>query len=308
MVTARWEAEGVSSFEFASPDGAELPRWEPGAHLDVHLPSGTVRQYSLCGDQAVRDRYRIAVLELPDGRGGSVEAHRELRPGRIIRIGLPRSNFALVDADRYLFVAGGIGITPILPMIREVAGRGIKWQLVYGAKSMAHFAFTDELSDGTVRLVPHDTEGLIDLDSLIEHSAGAVVYCCGPASLTDSLIERMARAGRSDDLHLERFGAATTTTGTRTDADGSFEIELARSDMVLTVRADQSVLEAVRDAGVEHPSSCEMGFCGTCETVVLSGDVDHRDDLLTPEERASCASMLICVSRAKGCGRLVLDI
>jgi ferredoxin len=206
-------------------------------------------------------------------------------------------------------VAGGIGITPILPMVREVVARGIKWELVYGAKSAAHFAFTDELIDGTVHLVPQDTDGLLDLDTLVDGAAGAVVYCCGPAPLMDALIERMAGAGRGDELYLERFSAATPTAPAATeDGDGAFEIELARSDMVLSVRPDQSVLDAVREAGVEHPSSCEMGFCGTCETTVLSGDVDHRDDLFTPAERASCASLLICVSRAKGCGRLVLDI
>jgi ferredoxin-NADP reductase len=306
VVTARWEAESVTSFEFAAPDGAELPSWEPGAHIDVHLPSGAIRQYSLCGDPAERDRYRIAVLELPHGRGGSVEAHRELRPGQTVQISLPRSNFGLVEADRYVFVAGGVGITPILPMIRAVAARGIKWELVYGAKSRRHFAFTDELCDDAVRLVAQDSDGLIDLDEVVAGASGAAVYCCGPAPLMDALADRMARTGRSADLHLERFSAAAPAV--ETDSDGAFELELARSGMVLSVGPGQSVLEAVRAAGVDHPSSCEMGFCGTCETRVLEGEVDHRDDLFTEEERASCTSMLVCVSRAKGCGRLVLDI
>lgn len=303
VLTARWEAESVTSFEFVSPDGAELPSWEPGAHIDVHLPSGTTRQYSLCGDPADRSRYRIAVLELPDGRGGSVEAHRELRPGQTIQIGHPRSNFALVEADRYVFVAGGIGITPILPMIREVAARGIKWELVYGARSDKHFAFTDELDTDTVQF----TTGLIALDTLVDRADGAAVFCCGPAPLMDDLIEKMEAAGRGDQLHLERFAAAPVAVA-ETGDDGEFELELARSAMVISVQPDQSVLEAVREAGVDHPSSCEMGFCGTCETPVLSGEVDHRDDLFTEAERATCASMLICVSRSKGCGRLVLDI
>jgi len=307
VIAARWEAESVTSFEFACPDGSDLPSWEPGAHVDVHLPSGKVRQYSLCGDPAQRDRYRIAVLELPDGRGGSVEAHHELRPGRIIDIGVPRSNFALTDADRYVFVAGGIGITPILPMIREVARRGIKWELVYGAKSDAHFAFTGELDTDSVRVVAQDTDGLIDLDAVVASAAGAAVYCCGPAPLMDSLIERMEAAGRGDDLHIERFSTAPVAAADTAD-DGEFEIELARCELVVSVRPDQSVLEAVREAGVDHPSSCEMGFCGTCETPLISGDVDHCDDLFTEEERATSASMLICVSRSKGCSRLVLDI
>jgi len=307
VVAARWEAEKVTSFEFASHDGTELPSWEAGAHIDVHLPSGTVRQYSLCGDPAERTRYRIAVLELPDGRGGSVEAHRELRPGQIIEIGMPRSNFALIDADRYVFVAGGIGITPILPMVREVTARGIKWELRYGAKSLKHFAFAGELASDSTHLVAQDTDGLIDLDAVVTDSAGAAVYCCGPAPLMDALVERMGAVGRGDDLYLERFGAAPAASAVTTDV-GAFEVELARSEMVISVQPDQSVLEAVREAGVDHPSSCEMGFCGTCETPVVSGDVDHRDDLFTEAERATCASMLICVSRSKGCSRLVLDI
>jgi ferredoxin-NADP reductase len=269
VIAARWEAESVTSFEFACPDGSDLPSWEPGAHVDVHLPSGKVRQYSLCGDPAQRDRYRIAVLELPDGRGGSVEAHHELRPGRIIDIGVPRSNFALTDADRYVFVAGGIGITPILPMIREVARRGIKWELVYGAKSDAHFAFTGELDTDSVRVVAQDTDGLIDLDAVVASAAGAAVYCCGPAPLMDSLIERMEAAGRGDDLHIERFSTAPVAAADTAD-DGEFEIELARCELVVSVRPDQSVLEAVREAGVDHPSSCEMGSQAMSTTAMTS--------------------------------------
>lgn len=306
VVAARWEAERVTSFELASRDGADLPAWEAGAHLDLHLPSGAIRQYSLCGDPADRDRYRIAVLELPEGRGGSVEAHRVLRPGQLVQVGMPRSNFTLVDADRYIFVAGGIGITPILPMIRDVTARGVKWELWYGAKSRDHFAFSRELGQDTVHLVAQDTDGLIDLDDLVSGASGAAVYCCGPALLMDTLLEHMTRAGRSADLHLERFSAAVVAPPEA--ADGDFEVELARSGMALTVRAEESALEAVRGAGIEHPSSCEMGFCGTCETRVLSGEVDHRDDLYTDEEKATGAAMLICVSRAKGCSRLVLDL
>ncbi|MFC9552965.1 PDR/VanB family oxidoreductase [Rhodococcus sp. NPDC056960] len=303
VVAARWEAESITSYEFARADGGELPAWVPGAHVDVHLPSGTVRQYSLCGDPADTSRYRIAVLELPSGRGGSVEVHRELRPGRPIRIGLPRSNFALADAERYVFVAGGIGITPMLPMIREVQRRGRTWELVYGARTAEHFAFVSELDASAVRLVPQDTDGHLDLASVVESSSGAAVFCCGPTPLMDALVERMSQAGRAGDLHLERFAAAAPAV----ESGGEFEVELARSEKVVSVRPDQTVLEAVRDAGVDHPSSCEMGICGSCEVKVLGGDVDHRDDLLTESERAQCNSMMICVSRARG-ARLVLDL
>jgi hypothetical protein len=148
VVAAHWEAKSITSYEFARADGGELPAWEPGAHVDVHLPSGMVRQYSLCGDPADSTRYRIAVLELPAGRGGSVEVHRELRPGRVIEIGLPRSSFILAEADRYVFVAGGIGITLMLPMIREVQRRGGAWELVYGARTAEHFAFVSVSHNG----------------------------------------------------------------------------------------------------------------------------------------------------------------
>ncbi|MFV9452664.1 PDR/VanB family oxidoreductase [Rhodococcus sp. NM-2] len=303
VVVARWEAESVTSYEFARADGGELPAWEPGAHVDVHLPSGTVRQYSLCGDPADSTRYRIAVLELPAGRGGSVEVHRELRPGRLIEVGRPRSNFALTEADRYVFVAGGIGVTPMLPMIREVQRRGETWELVYGARTAEHFAFVNELDASAVQLVPQDTSGHLDLEAIVASSAGAAVYCCGPTPLMDALVERMSKAGRADDLYLERFAASAPTVASSCE----FEVELARSEKVVPVRPDQTVLEAVRDAGIDHPSSCEMGICGSCEVKVLGGDVDHRDDLLTETERAQCNSMMICVSRARG-DRLVLDL
>ncbi|WP_125612705.1 PDR/VanB family oxidoreductase [Specibacter cremeus] len=323
VLAARREAEAVTSFEFARPGGGLLPAWAPGAHIDVHLPSGTVRQYSLCGDPADTGTYRIAVLELPAGRGGSVEAHRELRPGQTLRIGLPRENFGLAEAERYVFMAGGIGITPLLPMIREVARRGRPWRLVYGARSADHFAFLPELHgiDGasgraSVELVAQDTDGHPDLAAIVAGSDGAAVYCCGPGGLMDALADQMDRAGRLPDLHLERFAPAAPAVRSNDDggsgsgasvADGAFQVELGRSGLVVDVAAGVTILEAVRAAGVDHPSSCEMGFCGTCEAKVISGEVDHRDDLLTEQERAAGTCMMLCVSRAK-CARLVLDL
>ncbi|AQA06575.1 oxidoreductase [Mycobacterium sp. MS1601] len=305
VTATRWEAHRVTSFELAPVDGQNLPPWSPGAHIDVRLPSGTVRQYSLCGDLANRQAYRIAVLELPQGRGGSLEVHRELRAGTVLTIGAPRSNFALVDADRYVFVAGGIGITPLLPMIQHVAERGIKWELFYGARSREHFAFLGRLGNDSVHLVAQDTDGLIDLEQVVAESVGAALYCCGPRPLMDALSARMLREHRTADLHIEHFGATAVPSGDV--AQDGFDLELARSGVVVTVPAGQSVLEAVRGAGVDHPSSCEMGFCGTCEARVLSGAVDHRDELLTEEEKARGTTMLICVSRAAG-ERLALDI
>ncbi|CUR58002.1 Oxidoreductase [metagenome] len=310
VMAARWQAEGVTSYELACPSGRPLPPWAPGAHIDVHLPSGKVRQYSLCGDPADTSRYRVAVLELLEGRGGSVEVHRELRPGVSVAVGLPREDFALVDAERYVFVAGGIGITPILAMVRECERRGKPWELVYGARTPQHFAFTGELVSlgaDRIRFLAADVDGRPDLAAIVKDSEGAAVFCCGPSGLMDALSAEMADAGRSGDLHLERFAPATPGAGSDLDGGDGFEVELARSAVLLPVSADQSILDAIRGAGIEHPSSCEMGFCGTCETAVLEGVVDHRDDLLTAEERAVGDTMMVCVSRAK-CRRLVLDL
>ncbi|WP_263997304.1 PDR/VanB family oxidoreductase [Mycobacterium yunnanensis] len=295
---------GVTSYELSDPDGVALPGWSPGAHIDVHLPSGMVRQYSLCGDVADRTHYRIAVLELPTGRGGSAEAHRELRPGAIVATSMPRSAFTLVEADRYLFVAGGIGITPILPMIREVDRAGLPWELTYCARSVRHFSFVEELhalGPDRVRFLAEDVDGRPDLGALARGSHGAAVFCCGPAGLMDGLTAHMRVAGR-DDVHLERFTPPSAATGL-----GGFAVELARSGIVLEVPDDRTVLEAVRAIGVDVDSSCEMGMCGTCETKVLEGTVDHRDELLTEAEKAAGTTMLICVSRA-ACPKLVLDL
>jgi ferredoxin-NADP reductase len=300
-------ATGIRSFELASQDGLPLPDWMPGAHIDLHLPSGTIRQYSLCGEPGT-DRYRIAVLELPAGRGGSVEAHRDLREGVLVEVGAPRNEFRLAEAPAYVFVAGGIGITPILAMIREVARAGKPWRLVYGARTAAHFAFTDELDRlatetwGIVEYIAQDVHGHPDLPALVRDSAGQGVYCCGPAPLMDALHAEMVSQGRAGQLVIERFTPAAQAPA---DDGGSFEVELVESGLTVTVGPDQSILEAVRGAGVDAPSSCEMGICGTCETRVVSGDVDHRDSLLTQDERDAGDVMMICVSRA-ACAKLVL--
>ncbi|MFF1831337.1 PDR/VanB family oxidoreductase [Paenarthrobacter sp. NPDC058040] len=311
VIASRREAESVTSFELRRPDEGPLPAWAPGAHIDVHLPSGTIRQYSLCGDPGNTTSYRIAVLELPQGRGGSVEVHRELRPGRTITIGAPRDNFSLTEAEHYVFVAGGIGITPLLPMIHEVHRRGVPWKLVYGARSLEHFAFLTELASldpESVELHSQDTNGHPDLGAIVEASHGALVYTCGPSGLMDALTEHMERAGRLHELRLERFApAAPAAPAAAEETSGAFDLELKRSGLTVGVQADQTVLEAVRAAGVNHPSSCEMGFCGTCEVKVLCGTIDHRDDLLTEDERSQGDMMMICVSRSKS-PTLVLDI
>lgn len=297
-----WEAEGVLSVELIHPDGKPLPAWTPGAHLDVHA-GGQVRQYSLCGDPHTPDVYRVGVLNEPASRGGSRFVHTQLRPGQQITVSEPRNHFVLEDAPSYVFVAGGIGITPLLAMAREAARRGAEWRMVYGGRSRASMAFTGELDalGGDVTLVPQDEHGHIDLDSVLaELPAGALVYSCGPEPLLAAVEQRCPE----DRLRLERFAAPTVE---RTREEETFEVECRTSGTTLTVGAGTSVLEAAEAAGLTVDNSCRDGICGSCETRVLEGTPDHRDFLLSEAERAAGASMMICVSRCAS-GRLVLDL
>ncbi|MFD9005583.1 PDR/VanB family oxidoreductase [Streptomyces sp. NPDC059582] len=300
-------AEGVVRLRL---EGRRLPRWEPGAHLDLVLPSGLVRQYSLCGDPADTSSYTVAVRLAEDGRGGSREVHTAVRVGTELEVRGPRNRFALVEAESYVFVAGGIGITPVLPMLRALPP-GARWRLLYGGRTRASMPFLTEIGeigaiggDGgpvgpdRVTLVSEDEDGLPDLDALFaDVPAGAAVYCCGPQGLMEAVAARLP-AGAT--LHLERFAP-----GGSTDGDGPFELELRRSGRTLTVPADSTVLAAVRAELPGTAYSCEQGFCGTCQQRVLAGEIDHRDELLTDAERAD--SMLICVSRARS-ERIVLDL
>ncbi|WP_428836730.1 PDR/VanB family oxidoreductase [Streptomyces labedae] len=294
-------ADGVVTVELAAADGAPLPAWEPGAHVDLVLPSGLVRPYSLCGDPADRDTYRIGVLHVPDGRGGSAQVH-SLREGQRIAMRGPRNRFPLVLADHYLFIAGGIGITPILPMVRAVTAAGREWRLVYGGRSRATMAFADELLDlggDRVKLVPEDTDGLPDLAAAIADTpSGAAVYACGPELLLAALEKTMATGFADRHLHTERFGAPSRTVQQKPDAE-EFKVELRRSGRVLPVPADRSLLEVIREAVPDAPSSCGEGFCGSCELRVLGGTPDHRDTVLSAGERDRRDVIYPCVSRAR---------
>ncbi|WP_328508900.1 PDR/VanB family oxidoreductase [Streptomyces mirabilis] len=298
-----WEAEGVLSVELTHPDGKPLPAWTPGAHLDVHV-GGQVRQYSLCGDPSVPDVYRIGVLNEPASRGGSRFVHTQLRPGQPVTVSEPRNHFLLEDADAYLFVAGGIGITPLLAMAREATRRGTAWRMVYGGRGRASMAFTSELAalGADLTLVPQDELGHIDLDAaLADLSDGTLVYSCGPEPLLAAVEARCPE----DRLHLERFAAPTVE---RSGDDEEFEVECRTSGVTLTVGAGTSILDAVEGAGIDAPNSCRDGICGSCETRVIEGTPDHRDFLLSEAERATCATMMICVSRCASQSRLVLDL
>jgi ferredoxin-NADP reductase len=299
VVARRDEADGVVGVELALPSGGALPAWTPGAHIDVELPGGLTRQYSLCGDPADVTRWRIGVLREADGRGGSRWIADELAEGATLRIRGPRNHFPLEPADRYVFVAGGIGITPLLPM--AVAATGADWVLHYGGRTRASMAFLGELAGfgGRVRVYPQDEVGPLDLGAILGGPA-ALVYCCGPTGLIDAL-EARCPAGA---LRVERFTAAPVVTE---GPDSAFEVVCERSGVTVTVPPGTSVLGAVEEAGVDVLSSCAEGICGTCETTVLEGEPDHRDSLLTEDEKASGDTMLICVSRCRG-ARLVLDL
>jgi ferredoxin-NADP reductase len=282
--------------------------------VDVHLPAPEgelVRQFSLCSAPEDRARWRIAVLREPVGRGGSRYVHDVLAEGDTLQVRGPRNRFPLEPADAYLFVAGGIGITPLLPMVAEAERRRARWQLTYGGRTMASMAFGAELVDrygSRVRPRPEDRYGLLDLDGLLGAPApGTLVYCCGPEPLLRAVQERCA-GWPQGALHVERFEAAAQPPAAAAGADATtFEVELALSGRTLTVPPELSVLETVEKAGIPVLSSCRAGTCGTCETTVLGGAVEHRDSLLTAEERAADDTMMICVSRAAG-PRLVLEL
>jgi ferredoxin-NADP reductase len=302
-------AERVVSLQLREVGGHELPAWQPGAHIDLIMPSGLVRQYSLCGDPGDALSWRIAVLRESDeqSRGGSRYVHETIERDAVLRIRGPRNHFQLTAAPRYVFVAGGIGITPILPMIAEAEAAGADWRLVYGGRSTDSMAFIDELScyGGRIELWPQDERGLIDLAAAVgDPQEDTLVYCCGPQSLL-AAVETHCVDWPSGSLRVERF-----SSGIANDANlvnRPFDLVLARQDLTVRVSAEQSVLEAVEEHGVRVLSSCRSGMCGTCETPVLGGTPEHRDDVLTREEQERNDCMMICVSRSRG-ETLVLDL
>lgn len=309
VVEMRWEAEGVLSLAFAALDGSPLPAWSPGAHLDLHLPNGLVRQYSMCGTAGDPEQWRIAVLHEAAGRGGSAAVHRLVRPGDIVEVVGPRNDFALVESPSYVFVAGGIGITALLPMLDVAQARGCRWRLVYGGRSRRSMAFVDQLQEryGTsVEVCPQDEVGLLDLDAVLGGPQDdTVVYCCGPEPLLAAVEQICAQRWPAGVLHVERF-AAKPDAG-QGGRDEEFELVLDRSGRSMTVEPGQSVLDALEAAGVYAVSSCRDGVCGTCEVTVISGVPDHRDSVLSDDEQAANDTMMICVGRSRT-PQLVLDL
>lgn len=301
--------ENVVAMTLVSDDGTPLPAWHPGAHLDIHLPSGRIRQYSLCGDPQRRNEYRIAVRRIPDGGGGSIEVHDRLPVGSTVTTSGPRNAFPLSvpgygsPTQRVRFIAGGIGITPILPMLGLAERLGVDWSMIYVGRSADSIPFLEEVRrfGARIEIRTDDVHGLPSADELLgECPDGTTVYACGPADLLTSVRQRLV--GRDNvELHFERFAAAPVVDGS------PFSITVASTGTQVDVSADETLLAALQRAGVTPAYSCQQGFCGTCRTRVLGGVVDHRDTLLTaPEHEAGM--MLICVSRAAAGEQLTLDL
>ena len=299
----RAEAKDIISLELTSPSGGELPPFTPGSHLELHLRNGQIRHYSLLNDPAERHRYVVAVGLATESRGGSRFIHGSLRQGDTLTVVGPRNNFALDErAERFCFVAGGIGITPILSMIRWCIGNGKDWRLVYAARNRTRAAFYEELRALDPERVrfhfndEHDGRHLA-IDELVGSlREGEHLYCCGPDPLMQAV--RQASTSVAWRVHFEWFSPPELPSQETGDAEG-FEVVLRRRGRTLRVADDQSILDALEANGIEAPFSCRAGICRTCETAVCAGTPEHRDYVLSDEERAANNCMMICVSRAR---------
>lgn len=309
MITNRDpEADDVVSLTLRRVDREPLPHWDPGAHIDLILPGGIIRQYSLCGDPTDHDTYRIAVLRQPLGKGGSVAVHEQMQVGSSAMISAPRNKFPLISADSYLLVAGGIGITPLLAMARELDRSGRSWRLIYGGRTRGSMAFQEALGEfGSVELIPEDEYGLLDLETIAKSAApGSAVYCCGPEIMINTFASFCTALPSAVSFHSEQFSksepAAAALGGAESSGNGvgdcPFRVVMSKSGQTITVGPGQSILEAARAVQPRLASSCEEGHCGTCETTVLAGLPDHRDEFLTDDEQDANETMMICVSRS----------
>lgn len=306
------EAQDIYSFELVDVDGGALSPFAAGAHIDVHVPGGIVRQYSLCNDPGETHRYLIGVLLDPASRGGSQGMHEHVQEGDVLQISEPRNHFPLAhEASNSLLLAGGIGVTPILCMAERLANIDADFAMHYCARSSARTAFRERIAAASFagRVQFHFDDGAaeqkLDLETLLATRAeGTHLYVCGPKGFMDAVLSgARAQGWPEEQLHYEFFAAEVA----KSDSDAGFEVCLASSGRVVRVAADQSVTEALAEAGVEIPTSCEQGVCGTCLTRVLEGTPDHRDLYLTPDEQAGNDQFLPCCSRAKS-PRLVLDL
>lgn len=305
-----FEAQGVFSIELQAPDRRVLPPFTAGAHIDLHLPNGLIRSYSLVNAQTERDRYVVGVSKDANSRGGSRYIHEVLRPGDSVTVSAPRNNFTLNEsAEQSVFIAGGIGITPILCMIRRLEALKKPWKLYYCARTRKAAPFLRELTElanGDDQRVVHNFDAerggqLLDITEAIAGYDDADIYCCGPLPMLEAF-ERATAKLESEKIHVEYFAAKQAPS-----TEGGFDVELAKSNKTLHVPKGKTILDTVLDAGVVVPFSCLEGICGSCETKIISGEVDHRDLLLSEQEKSANKTMMICCSGSKG-GKLVLDL
>jgi vanillate O-demethylase ferredoxin subunit len=302
-----FETAAVRLLDLRDPDGRALPAFRPGAHVDMRLNGHLTRSYSLVGDPDDAGRYLLGVQRDPQSRGGSQYLCEAARVGDLIEVSHPINHFPLIeDAAASVFIAGGIGITPILPMLDRLAALGRPFLLQYGVRDRKALPFQSRLArHGDRARTAFSREprgGRLDIAAIVEAApADAELYCCGPRSMLDAFAA--ATAGRDPArIHVEHFAAAAPAA-----VEGGFEVMLARSGQTIAVPPGKTILDALNAAGLMPHCSCVQGVCGTCETRVLDGVPDHRDVILTPEERAQNRTMMICVSGAKT-GRLVLDL
>ncbi len=301
-------ADGVVALTLADPSGAALPAWTPGAHIDLVLTDVITRQYSLCSSPSDANAFKVGVLNESASRGGSKFVHEKLAEGATVRVRGPRNHFALQPAQHYVFVAGGIGVTPMLPMIEHAEAEGAQWTLIYGGRSTATMAFLDQLAQygDRVKVIAGDDVALMSaaLDEAIgtpkDHT---LVYTCGPEGLL-AAVQRRCESWPAGSLHFERF----TPKVVEGAVNEAFDVELSLSGVTLHVAADQSIFDAAEAAGISVLGSCREGICGTCETVIVEGEADHRDSVLNENEQESNETMMICVSRCKPGSHLVLDM
>lgn len=311
VLRKKQEAEGIASFELVKPDGSALPGFGAGSHIDVQVPGGLTRQYSLCNDAAEQHRYRIAVLRDPGSRGGSTGMHDAVKEGDVLLISEPRNHFPLVHAQRTLLFAGGIGVTPLLCMAQRLAQVGGEFDMHYCTRSPSRTAFRDEIAqaDWAERVHFHFDDGAeaqkLQLEQVLaKPEPGTHLYVCGPTGFIDWVVKTAGRLGwGKDQVHLEYFGAAPQDTA----GDRAFQVKIASSGATYEVAADQTVVQALQAHGIEILTSCEQGVCGTCITRVLQGECDHRDLYFTDEEKAKQDQFTPCCSRAKS-EVLVLDL
>ena len=306
------EALDICAFELVSPDGGALPAFTAGSHVDVRLPNGMTRQYSLCNDPAETHRYLIGVLKDPATRGGSRAMHEQVNVGDTLEIGAPKNHFPLSSgAGKHLLLAGGIGVTPILSMAERLARVGESFEMHYCARSQERTAFYDRIRHSAFAssVTFHFDDGTPDqrLDAgnvLGTPRPGIHLYACGPKGFLDWVLGTARAAGWPDEqLHFEFFSAEMQ----KFDADGSFEVQLASSGRVVIVPGNKTVVQALSEVGIDVPVSCEQGVCGTCVTRVLHGEPEHRDMFFTPQEHAANGQFTPCCSRSKS-ARLVLDL